>query len=152
MVGLLNAPKQTKLYRRLEAEQRLTTDATGSNTDYSMNFKPAMDEFVLMNGYKSIIRNIYAVKPYYRRIRMFLSNYKPLHLKPKKITLNYLGAFVKSILIIGIVNRGRFEFWKLLVWTLFKYPGLFMDAVTFSVYGYHYRTVYGLKKLSYELN
>ena len=29
MVGLLNAPKNTKLYKRLEAENRLTTEATG---------------------------------------------------------------------------------------------------------------------------
>ena len=30
MVGLLNAPKNTRLYRRLEAEKRLTIEATGT--------------------------------------------------------------------------------------------------------------------------
>ncbi|MBN2761609.1 MAG: B12-binding domain-containing radical SAM protein, partial [Bacteroidales bacterium] len=32
MVGLLNAPKNTLLYKRLQEENRLTTDATGNNT------------------------------------------------------------------------------------------------------------------------
>ncbi|MBT7095104.1 MAG: B12-binding domain-containing radical SAM protein, partial [Bacteroidetes bacterium] len=59
MVGLLNAPKNTKLYERLKAENRLTTEATGSNTDYSMNFIPKMDAEELQKGYKSIIENIY---------------------------------------------------------------------------------------------
>ncbi len=62
MVGLLNAPKNTKLYERLEAENRLTIEATGSNTDLSMNFVPKMNYIELMEGYKKIIRNIYTCK------------------------------------------------------------------------------------------
>ncbi len=151
MVGLLNAPKHTKLYKRLEAENRLTTEATGSNTDCSMNFVPAMDQHVLLNGYKSIIRNIYAAKPYYKRLRQFLRNYRPQNSKPKKIEFNNLIAFFKTIIIIGIINRGRSEYWKLLIWTLWKRPDLFIDAITYTVYGYHYRTVFGLRKLPYEL-
>ncbi len=64
MVGLLNAPKHTKLYKRLEAENRLTTETTGNNTDYSMNFIPRMNYFELLEGYKTIIRDIYSEKPY----------------------------------------------------------------------------------------
>src|SRR5665811_2356930 len=52
MVGLLNAPKNTKLYHQLEAENRLTTEATGNNTDSSMNFIPKMDYNELQEGYK----------------------------------------------------------------------------------------------------
>lgn len=146
MVGLLNAPKQTILYQRLESENRLTTEATGSNTDYSMNFIPAMDSNVLMNGYRSILRNIYTVKPYYKRIRRFFENYRPLVIKPRKLDLIHLIAFFKSIVIIGMLNKGRREYWKFLLWTLFKRRKLFTDAMTYAVYGYHFRTVYGLKK------
>jgi len=145
MVGLLNAPKNTKLYKRLEAENRLTTEATGSNTDLSMNFIPKMDYHELLDGYKKIIQNIYSTKPYYKRIRQFLLNYKRLHARQKKIEFSFLSAFVKSMIIIGIVNKGRGEYWKLFIWTLFRRPGLFMDAMTFVVYGYHFRTVYGLR-------
>ncbi|MCX6270939.1 MAG: DUF4070 domain-containing protein, partial [Bacteroidetes bacterium] len=145
MVGLLNAPKNTKLYRRLESEKRLTNTASGNNTDYSMNFIPRMDSGELMEGYQRIIRNIYSTKPYYQRVRQFLLNYKPFTGRSRKINFTYLMGFVKSIIIIGIVNKGRAEYWKFLVWTLFRRPGLIIDALTFVVYGYHYRTIYGLR-------
>jgi hypothetical protein len=145
MVGLLNAPKNTKLYKRLEAENRLTTEASGSNTDGSMNFVPIMDQQILNNGYNNIIKDIYSTKPYYKRIRKFLLNYKPAHSKTKKIEFAYLSGFIKSIIIIGILNKGRSEYWKLFAWTIFNRPQLFMDAITFTVYGHHYQTVYGLK-------
>ncbi len=145
MVGLLNAPKNTKLYQRLEAENRLTIDATGSNTDFSMNFIPKMNYQELVDGYKTIIQNIYTSKPYYKRIRQFLLNYKRQHARNKKIEFSHLSAFIKSIVIIGVLNKGRAEYWKFLLWTLFRRPTLFLDAMTFTVYGYHYRTVYGLR-------
>jgi radical SAM superfamily enzyme YgiQ (UPF0313 family) len=145
MVGLLNAPKNTKLYKRLEAENRLTTEATGNNTDSSMNFIPKMNPGELLEGYKKIIQNIYGTKPYYIRIRQFLLNYKRVHGKQMKIEFFHVGAFFKSMIIIGLLNNGRGEYWKLLIWTLFRRPGLMIDAITYAVYGYHFRTIYGLR-------
>ncbi|MBS2100848.1 B12-binding domain-containing radical SAM protein [Carboxylicivirga linearis] len=146
MVGLLNAPKNTVLYKRLETENRLTTEATGNNTDSSMNFIPKMDLDELLDGYKKIIHNIYAAKPYYKRLRRLLMNYNKLYKKRKKINFSLINAFLKSMYVIGIVNKGRIEYWKLLIWTLFNKPGLFSDAVTFAIYGYHFRTIYGLRQ------
>ncbi len=145
MVGLLNAPKNTKLYQRLDAENRLTIEATGSNTDMTMNFVPKMNVHDLLEGYKKIIRNIYTAKPYYKRLRKFLLNYKKLYTQKKKLEFTNLIAFFKSIIIIGIVKKGRSEYWKFLMWTLLKRPGLFVEAVTYAVYGYHFRTVFGIK-------
>ncbi|MGA3012989.1 MAG: B12-binding domain-containing radical SAM protein [Bacteroidales bacterium] len=144
MVGLLNAPKNTRLYMRLEAEKRLTIEATGNNTDFSMNFIPKMDVNELVIGYKKVIQDIYAIKPYYNRIRQLLMNYNPGFKKPEKFNFSFLNAFFKSILIIGLKNKGRSQYWKLLIWTLFRHPALVTEALTFSVYGYHYRKVFGL--------
>lgn len=146
MVGLLNAPKHTKLYNRLEAENRLTKEATGSNTDYSMNFVPKMNYAELLDGYKTIIHNIYSTKPYYKRIRQFMKNYKPRNFGQPKIQLLSLVALLKLIIVIGIINKGRAEYWKFFAWTLLRRPALFSDAMTFAVYGYHFRTVFGLRK------
>ncbi|MFH1160773.1 MAG: DUF4070 domain-containing protein, partial [bacterium] len=146
MVGLLNAPKNTRLYERLEAENRLTIEATGNNTDFSMNFIPRMNHHELITGYKKIIHDIYTTKPYYQRIRRLLLNYKPCYNKPAKINFVALRAFLKSIFIIGVLNKGRSDYWKLLIWTLFRRPALVVDAVTFSIYGYHFRKVYGLSR------
>jgi hypothetical protein len=145
MVGLLNAPKNTILYKRLDAENRLTKDATGNNTDLSMNFIPKMNYQELIEGYKKIIKSIYATKPYYKRVRQLLLNYNRIHARQHRIEFTFLNAFIKSIIIIGIINKGRGEYWKFLIWTLFNRPGLFIDAMTFVVYGYHFRTVFGLR-------
>ena len=146
MVGLLNAPKNTRLYKQLEEEKRLTVDATGSNTDFTMNFIPKMDNRELMEGYKHIINSIYRVKPYYKRIRKLLLNYTPFTTGKTKIDFIRLIAFLRSVFVLGIFNKGRYEYWKFIFWTLFRKPGLFIDAVTLAVYGYHFRTVYGLRK------
>jgi radical SAM superfamily enzyme YgiQ (UPF0313 family) len=146
MVGLLNAPKNTRLYARLEAENRLTIDSSGNNTDLSMNFIPRMNVPDLVNGYKKIIHDIYTTKPYYKRIRQLLKNYKPSTETTVKIDFSSLKAVFKSILIIGILNKGRSHYWKLLIWTLLRRPALVADALTFSIYGYHFRKVFGLSR------
>lgn len=145
MVGLLNAPKNTKLYHRLKDEKRLTVEPSGSNTDFSMNFIPKMNYSELLEGYKTIIQNIYSAKPYYQRVRQFLLNYKKRRANKQKIELSYIAGFIKSVFIIGMVNKGRSEYWKFLLWTLFRRPMLLPDAVIFAVYGFHFRTVYGLR-------
>jgi radical SAM superfamily enzyme YgiQ (UPF0313 family) len=146
MVGLLNAPKNTKLYERLEAEDRLTDGATGNNTDLSMNFVPRMNYPELISGYKRIIRDIYTTKPYYKRTRKLLLNYKPHSVNKTPVSFANMIAFFKSLFIIGVVNKGRRDYWKFMIWTLFKRPGSLIDAITFTIYGYHFRTVYGLRK------
>jgi radical SAM superfamily enzyme YgiQ (UPF0313 family) len=145
MVGLLNAPKNTKLYDRLEAENRIINEPTGNNTDLSLNFIPRMNPLELIAGYNRIIREIYTTKPYYKRLRRLLLNYRPYNARPVRINLATLRAFIKSIFIIGVVNNGRGDYWRLLLWTLFRRPNLMADAIEYTIYGYHYRTVYGLR-------
>ena len=43
MVGVLNAPRGTRLHQRLVKEGRLLKSFTGDNTDFSMNFIPKMN-------------------------------------------------------------------------------------------------------------
>jgi hypothetical protein len=100
----------------------------------------------LITGYKRIISDIYNTKPYYKRTRKLLLNYKPLNVNPVRVNFNTLMALVKSAFIIGVANRGRLDYWRFLLWTLFRRPGSFIDAITFTIYGYHFRTVYGLRK------
>jgi len=146
LVGLLNAPKNTKLYDRLEAENRILSDATGNTTDSSINFIPKMNLNELKDGYKTIIQNIYSAKPYYKRARMFLIDHKQHHKRQKKFELSMISGFLKSVIVIGVIKRGRGEYWKFIAWTLFNRPDLFVNAATLTVFGYHYRTVFGIRK------
>jgi radical SAM superfamily enzyme YgiQ (UPF0313 family) len=145
MVGLLNAPKNTQLYYQMEKENRLTVDATGSNTDFTMNFTPKMNQRALLEGYQHIIDSIYKEKPYYKRIKALLINYKPVKNGNAKTDISRIKGFLKSIWVLGLANKGRFEYWKFIVWTIFRKPKLFIDAITLTVYGYHFRTIYGLR-------
>jgi len=144
MVGLLNAPKNTKLYAQMEREKRLTIEASGNNTDYSMNFIPKMDAEELHAGYRSIIQNIYSSKQYYRRLRQLLLNYKRPVSTGATFSFSLLSSLIKSVFIIGFISKGRTEYWKIIIWTLYHRPGSIIDAITYTVYGFHFRMVYGL--------
>jgi radical SAM superfamily enzyme YgiQ (UPF0313 family) len=140
MVGLLNAPRLSNLYRRLHSEGRIIDKFTGDNTDYSINFIPAMDKSELIKGYKKIIRNIYSCKAYYARVLTFLKEYNPPSVEP--LSFNRFMALIKSIIYIGILKRNRIYFWKIIFWSIFNKPRAFPLAVTYSIYGYHFRKVF----------
>ncbi len=142
MVGLLNAPRGTNLYQRLVKEGRLLKDVTGDNTDFSINFIPKMDYEKLIKGYKRIISRIYSPEPYYKRVREFLRDYKPLQKKSFFFHFSYLGAFFKSILFLGIIEKERVYYWRLFFWSLFRRPQLFHLAITFAIYGFHFRKIF----------
>ena len=145
MVGLLNAPRKTKLYERLEKEGRIIDDWTGDNTDCSMNFVPKMNKQILMKGYQSILNGIYASKPYYERIISFLKTFDPSLRSHGRLSFNGLKAFFKSVVIIGILKKNRKYYWKLLFWSLLHKPETFSMAVTYSIFGYHYRKVFNVR-------
>ncbi|OFY65330.1 MAG: B12-binding domain-containing radical SAM protein [Bacteroidetes bacterium RBG_13_43_22] len=140
MVGLLNAPRLSKLYQRLKNEGRITDSFGGDNTSYSMNFVPAMDKNELLKGYQKIIQDIYSCKPYYDRVKLFLKKYDPPFHEP--LTLNRFMAFLKSIIYIGILKKESRYYWRLVLWSLFHKPKSFPLAITYSIYGYHFRRVF----------
>lgn len=93
MVGLLNAPKKTRLYKRLKDEGRITNEISGNNTDFSLNFIPKMDKKTLMDGYKKVINGIYGGKEYYKRVLDFVKRFTPNKRHKEKITIRYIIAF-----------------------------------------------------------
>lgn len=142
MVGLLNAPRGTRLYHRLKKEERLLNDPSGDNTDFSINFIPKMNIETLMDGYKKILNTIYSPKHYYKRVITFLKGYKPKPLK-KKINLKFSNfkAFLKSIWLLGIKGKERLHYWKLISWTLVRHPRFFHLAISLAIYGFHFRKI-----------
>jgi len=142
MVGLLNAVRGTRLYQRLEQEKRLIKSFSGNNTDFSLNFIPKMNSKTLLAGYKKIIKTIYAPKYYYRRVKTFLGEYRPLTKNRGQFKLCYLMALLKSVLRLGILGKERWYYWGLFFWTLSTRPKLFPLAITFSIHGFHYRKIF----------
>lgn len=142
MVGLLNAIRGTKLYQRLKKEDRLLKNVSGDNTDCSINFMPKMNYEMLINGYKNILKTIYAPKYYYGRVKTFLKECKPLRKKSSRLRLRNVSAFFKSMVILGIIGKERFYYWRLFFWIIFRRPQLLSQGITFSIYGFHFRKTF----------
>jgi radical SAM superfamily enzyme YgiQ (UPF0313 family) len=143
MVGLLNAPRGTKLHQRLEKEGRLINGMSGNNTDFSINFIPKMNQKSLIEGYKKVLGTIYAPRQYYERIMRFFKEFKPL--KRRRLADINLCSFValfKSMFRLGIVESERVYYWRLFFWSLFRCPRFFPKAIAYAIYGYHFRKVF----------
>jgi radical SAM superfamily enzyme YgiQ (UPF0313 family) len=119
MVGLLQALPGTKLYERLKQEGRLIDDANGDNVS---------------------LATIYSPKNYYRRVKTFLREY-PFPRFKTSLSLHYKMAFFHASYRLGLFGKERFQFWKIILWTLFNRPKLISEAVTLAIYGYHFRII-----------
>lgn len=150
MVGLLNAPPGTKLYHRLMRENRLVRSATGDNTDFSINFIPKMDYEALLEGYRRVVDTLYSPRYYYARVMRFLRNFDPGQPKVFRLKLSHLKAVAKSVIRLGIIGRERFHYWRLFFWSLILRPRLFPLAITFSIYGYHFRKVFRRRSVHFR--
>jgi radical SAM superfamily enzyme YgiQ (UPF0313 family) len=142
MVGILIALPRTQLYERLKKEQRLLKETSGNNTDFSTNFIPRMDYDLLISGYKEVVSTLYSPRHYYERVRTFLREYIPPKKKTFHFRFNYLAAFIRSTIVLGIIGKERFHYWRLLLWTVIRCPRLFSQAITFSIYGFHFRKIF----------
>lgn len=141
MVGLLQAPYGTALYQRMAREGRLLSELSGSNTDGSTNILPKMGLDTLRQGYRRLIGELYSPQTFYERVRTFLENYNPPSLNVS-IHWEEVYAFFASMWRLGVLGRERKEYWRLFFWTLWKYPRKFALAITFAIYGYHFRQVF----------
>lgn len=142
MVGLLNAPSRTRLYKRLSTEGRILETADGDNTNYNMNFTPVMNRDLLLKGYYKIVHGIYSSKAYYERLKGFLSHFKPIVVNRGRMNKENMMALLRSIFYLGILDKSRIYYWKLMFWSIRRRPEMIPLAVTYSIYGYHFRKVY----------
>jgi len=140
MVGLLQAIPGTKLYTRLKEANRLFGKISGDNVDGTTNIIPQMGHATLQRGYQDMLNHIYAPKYYYKRVRTFLREYKPLKIK-SSLKFRDVKAFFLSIVKLGIIGKERLQYWQLIIWTIFRRPKLFPVAITMAIYGYHFRKI-----------
>jgi radical SAM superfamily enzyme YgiQ (UPF0313 family) len=143
MVGLLQAPLGTRLFDRMKNEGRLVKTFSGDNVDGSTNIIPKMGLESLREGYRRILSQIYSPDLYYKRIITFLREYKPSRIRVH-FEMQYILAFLRSIYRLGIKGVERVQYWRLFFWTLFRRPRLFPLAITFAIYGFHFRQVVSL--------
>ena len=140
MVGMLNAPPGTRLFDRLQRENRVVGKVSGDNVDGTTNIIPKMGLPGLLEGYRSIMGHIYSPRNYYRRVRTFLAEFGTPRARTP-LDFQRVLAFLYSNLRLGILGKERFQYWYLLVWTMIRRPRLLPLAVTLAIYGHHFRKI-----------
>jgi radical SAM superfamily enzyme YgiQ (UPF0313 family) len=140
MVGILQAPPGTRLFERLQKENRVVGPISGDNVDGTTNIVPTMGLNRLIGGYQSIMAHIYSPRYYYQRVRTLLSEFG---VPQARTPMNFqrVLAFFRSSLRLGILGKERFEYWHLLIWTLIRKPRQLPLAVTLAIYGHHFRRI-----------
>jgi radical SAM superfamily enzyme YgiQ (UPF0313 family) len=134
MVGILSALPGTQLWRRLEAEGRLGTDASGDQFD-RQNFRTAMPEEALLAGYRRLLAGLYSEEGYFTRCVRQLRESPALPLPMRR---GSLATLARAVWRIGILGERRRWFWRLLreAVRVGGIPAL-SKSVTLSVLGEH---------------
>jgi len=121
----------------------LINDFSGINNDSDIrndiNFMPKMGIDKLKAGYEKVIDTIYSPANYYKRVKTFLENYRPQGKHKRPLKPSDVGAFFKAYFKLGVVDKGRKEFHDLMRWAKHQNMRTYVQALTFSVYGYHFR-------------
>jgi radical SAM superfamily enzyme YgiQ (UPF0313 family) len=142
MVGLLQAPIGTRLFKRMRDEDRLLDAFTGNNvSSAALNFKPRMQPQILVEGYKRIIRTIYSGRSYFERVVTFLREYRLPDAARARVTPVEIGAILRAVWKLGIVDPEKSYFWRLLGHTLRNFPQKLPQAITLAIKGFHLREV-----------
>ena len=150
MVGLLQAMPGTQLFRRLWREGRILHTDAGDNTSVSLNFLPRMNAARLVEGYRSVLKQIYSCDAYYERVRLYLSRTQPRpgerRFKQRWLTAANARALVTSIVRQGVFGSQRWSYWKFFAAAATRYRHSFGTAMTLAVMGYHLQVI--TRKLS----
>jgi radical SAM superfamily enzyme YgiQ (UPF0313 family) len=140
MVGLLNALPDTQLWKRLEREGRLLGEASGNNTQCTVNFVTKMDPSRLIEGYQSIMRTIYSSSEYYQRVRDSLKRTPHGAGDAKNYDLiRSVVAFARIAVKLGVLDGERKEFWRFFYHALVKHRDRFAESLRLAAMGYHFR-------------
>ena len=144
MVGILTALPGTKLYQRLEKEDRLTDiDISGSNThNMGTNIITTMSPETLKEGYKQVLGTLYdaTLKNYFARCDTLLSRLQHTGYRQRHIRFHEIKALLKSLVIQPFTPYGR-EYLKFISRNLIKRPHLFAEVITHSVMGHHFHMI-----------
>ncbi len=138
MVGLLTALPNTRLYKRLQSENRITGESGGNNThDLRLNFVPKMDTDKLLAGYKRVLSEIYSPDRYFDRCLTLLKNTRKHRTSARRITGVEMRAFTLSLLMQTFSSYG-WSYWRFMARGFLTKPSLFSETVTMAVKGHHF--------------
>jgi radical SAM superfamily enzyme YgiQ (UPF0313 family) len=140
MVSLLQAPVGTDLHKRMAREGRLLGDYFPNNVIDDTNIRTRIDRETLITNYRALIESLYQPRNYYNRVKNFLAEYREPKVKPL-ITRDDLFAVMRCFFWLGLVRTGRFDFWRVFLWTFLHKRDSVQNFLGLAVVGYHFRKV-----------
>jgi radical SAM superfamily enzyme YgiQ (UPF0313 family) len=141
MVGILCAPPETRLYKRLEKDNRILPGFSGINTDGETNIIPKMPHEILVQGYRQILGTIYTPKQYYRRINTFFDEHQPRSKVSVSLKLHHIVTLLKAMWILGVKEKGRKQYCDALVSIVLNKPKVLPLFISYAIQGFHLRKV-----------
>lgn len=143
IVNVLKAPPGTELFERLKKENRLSSHFTFNEAE--TNILPVMGKAVLYTGFQKMIDKIYPYEYSYERIKTFFKNKgipkTNIDIKTKKSFSKYL-LILNIVYKLGIRDRNRHYFWKLIIWTFFENRKFLIDAIISGITMYQLNESY----------
>ncbi len=137
MVGILDALPHTRLYNRLQQEERLLCESNGNNTHkLAPNFIPKMPVKTLIDGYINLLKTIYQPKNYFSRCITLLQRIPDKRMVYRQFTFKEFKALILSLIKQGFSSY-NIHYFKFLLTTLRIRPKLFSEAIAFAIKGYH---------------
>lgn len=144
MVGLLTALPRTRLHSRLEREKRLRDMPSGNNLSAArMNFIPALPDEVIAEGYRKVLRTLYAPSRYFSRCLTLLG----ILPRTRRSRSNMSTVGTREILaLLHSFGRQAFSrygmyYIRFLVRALGRRPDQAVRIFTMAIQGHHYMAV-----------
>ena len=135
LLGMLIAPVDTPLWKRLLGEGRIRSEAAG-DTCLGSNVVPKLMSYrKLLGGYRRVIEKLYSPWNFFGRMRKGLSEWQP-YIR-HKVTKREVRAFVWSVLRQGIFSTYAPLYWYSIL--RFAGTGKFGKAVAAAVLYWHFR-------------
>jgi radical SAM superfamily enzyme YgiQ (UPF0313 family) len=151
MAGLLTALPNTQLTRRLRREGRLpeeldlgkatVKEGQGDQCNAGLNFVPVRPRVDVLRDYRRTVASLYEKKRYFRRARAVLAQLRQGK-KKVRLTRHYLWKAVRSLgrsfVRQGMRSDYRGEYWKTVLFTLFRNPRSFSYAIALCALYAHF--------------
>lgn len=142
-INLLKAPPGTELHERMKKENRLIDKFDFDENMSNIRFK--IDREIINEGYKSVLNNVYSPEKVYKRAINFLKYYNGANVAnpiKRKIKLSDYITLLRIIIYVGILGNCRIHFWKLIIWTLKKYPAKLDYAFLFVLLMFQFNKMF----------
>jgi len=142
-INLLKAPPGTELFRRMKHEGRLLESLDFDEN--KSNFRTIIPKNTLIRGYKQVLRKVYTSRYVFKRTNRFLTDYQFPHVKQSiryKFKPKDALTILRTILFIGIFNKYRGNFWRLLLQHRKNSVGKLSVVYLLAVLNYQFQKIY----------